>query len=107
MTEPRDLFTPRPPAPRPSIEERFRLWIATYPDVVDLMRRLALEALGRGKKRIGIAALFEVARWEIDIHAPESGVKLNNDFRALMSRHLAEIEPRLKDVFETRERRTA
>ena len=107
MAEPRDLFSPRQPAPRPSIEERFRAWIAAHPEVVDLMRTLALQAVAAGRRRIGIAALFERARWELDLNTHEGGAKLNNDLRAPMARHLMEIEPRLQAVFETRERRSA
>lgn len=106
MPDPLDLFTPRPQR-RPSIEERFRAWIAAHPEVVDLMRKLAIEAVGRGRTRIGIAALFERARWELDLNAPEGGAKLNNDLRSRMARHLMEIEPRLAGVFETRELRSA
>ena len=106
MTDSLDLFTPRPQR-RPSIEERFKVWIAAHPEVVDLMRKLAIEAVGRGRRRIGMAALFERARWELDLSAPEGGVKLNNDLRSRMARHLMEIEPCLAGVFELRELRSA
>lgn len=101
------LFDRPLPERRPSIEERFAKWKAAHPEAIELMRKLALEKVRAGAKRIGIAALFERARWDMDVPAWEGGVKLNNDLRSRLARHLMEIEPALKDVFEVRELRSA
>lgn len=107
MPDPLDLFTPRPQR-RPSIEERFLLFHAQHPEVFELLRALALEAVRAGRKRLGIAALWERMRWEYDLKAKDGdGFKGNNSFRALYARALMATEPMLAGVFELRERRTA
>jgi hypothetical protein len=107
VTDHLPLFDKPQPERRPSIEERFKLWRQAHPEAIELMRRLALEKVRAGAKRIGMAALFERARWDMDVNAYEGGVKLNNDLRSRLARHLMEIEPALAGVFEVRELRTA
>ena len=101
------LFANRPQRVGLSIEERFSRWREANPKAVELMRRLALEAVRSGRKRIGIAALVERARWEMDLSPTSEGWKWNNTYRALLSRWLMETTPELKDAFETRELRSA
>jgi hypothetical protein len=90
---------------KPTIDERWAEFERTNPRFYETVRRLALEKARRGAKRIGIGALFEVARWELDTGEGEDGYKANNDFRAVVSRLLMEREPELRGVFETRKRR--
>ena len=91
---------------RLTIDERWAAFNAVHPQLYRECRRLALEAVRRGRKRFGIAAVFEVARWNLALPDDEDGFKANNDFRAVVSRLLMEHEPELADVFEIRTRRT-
>ena len=67
---------------------------------------MALRLRERGRKRYGIATLFEVLRYRSDLTTTGSGgFKLNNDFRALYARRLMDNEPELVGFFSTRKRR--
>lgn len=92
--------------PRPSIEDRCAEFDRDHPEVYAELRRLALEAVGRGRRRLGIAQLVEVARWNLSTTArdDEDGYEVNNDFRAIWARRLMAEEPALRGVFETRDR---
>lgn len=91
----------QPPRKR-TIQERFDAFHAEHPQLYDECRRLSLEAVRRGRRRFGIAAVFEVARWYLALPDDEDGFKCNNDFRAIISRKLMAEEPELVGVFETR-----
>jgi hypothetical protein len=90
---------------RPTISERWEAFDAAHPYVYETIRRLALDAVREGRKRIGIGELWEVARWKLHVHAEENSYALNNDFRAVVSRLLMEREAELVGVFETRQRK--
>jgi hypothetical protein len=78
-----------------------------HPEVYEELRRLALEARRRGRTRMGIAALFEVLRWERSGIGHDAGdFKLNQNLRALYARHLMETVPELRGFFETRRLRS-
>lgn len=100
-----------PPAatlrPRPaSIVERCETFDRAHPEVYTELRRLALEAVRRGRRRLAIAQLVEVARWNLNTDARDAeGFKVNNTFRAVWARRLMADEPELAGVFETRDLR--
>jgi hypothetical protein len=76
------------------------------PWVYDKLRDMALRLKRSGRDSYGIAALFEVLRYEYAIQTKsDDGLKLNNNYRALYSRMLAQQEPELKDFFRMRLRR--
>lgn len=94
-----------------TIAERFAEWIADHPEVYAELRRLALEAVRAGRRKIGIKELYEVARWHLRLKAHDFGrdgksYALNNDYTAPMARLLMEREPELAGMFEIRERRS-
>ena len=66
--------------------------------------RLANRAKAAGRERIGIGMLYEVLRWETMV-GDLSGTtyKLNNNHRSRYARMIADREPGLADIFETRE----
>lgn len=78
-------------------------WV--YSDLVILTRDL----VNRGHRRVGIGMLFEVLRWQRMMSTQDnaSGFKLNNNYRSRYARLIMDNEPDLRDVFETRELRTA
>ena len=92
-----------------TIEEKFQRWIRDHPDVVEHFRRLALEWLHAGHDRCGIGMLAEKARWDAGVGGrDEDGFKVNNNYRALLARHLIATTPALPvDFFALRERRSA
>jgi len=85
-----------------SLAERFRAYHAAHPEVYAALVRLARQWVARtGQHRIGIAALYERARWELAIQTGESP-SLNNSFRAFYARLIMAQESDLADLFETR-----
>lgn len=93
---------------RKSIEERCSDFDREHPEVYAEIKRLALQALADGRKRIGIGFLAELARWNLTTGARDGkGYKLNNDFRAVWVRRLVVEEPQIASMFTTRERTAA
>lgn len=92
-----------------SIQESFEQFHAANPWVYEALRRLSMELVERGRKKIGIGMLFEVLRWQ---HArttvdATSEFKLNNNLRSRYARLLMDQEPDLAGVFEIRELKAA
>lgn len=86
-----------------TLEQQFEQFHAANPHVYAALRRLALDAAGRGR-RLGIAMLFEVLRWHYAMHTADAASewKLNNNYRAFYARLLMDQEPELRNYFETR-----
>lgn len=75
----------------------------THPEVYQLLVRFAREAKLKGRrKRYGIAAIFERARWHAQIEKADGEWKLNNNFRSYYARLIEQQEPDLKGFFEVR-----
>jgi hypothetical protein len=91
-----------------SNQERFDWFHANNPHVYRNLRALALAMkTKRGKKRVGIKMLYEVLRYQYDIHtAGEEEFKLNNNYTAYYARLLMAQEPDLAGLFEVREIRS-
>lgn len=88
------------------IERAFHGFHSENPWVYDRLRDMALQLKRTGRDSYGIAALFEVLRYEHAIQTKSrDGLKLNNNYRALYSRMLAQQEPELRDFFRMRLRR--
>lgn len=88
------------------IERKFNEFHANNPWVYDRLRDMALRLKRSGRTSYGIAALFEVLRYEYAIVTiSDDGLKLNNNYRALYSRMLAQREPELRTFFLMRQRR--
>jgi hypothetical protein len=95
------------PAPSPvDLQARFEAFHAENPHVYAVLVRLAREARAVGHERVGIATLFEVARWQISMSTSDPDFKLNNSFRSRYARLIMEQEPDLAGIFETRELRS-
>lgn len=88
------------------IERAFIKFDADNPWVYDRLRDMALQLKRSGRDSYGIAALFEVLRYEYALKTKsDDGLKLNNNYRALYSRRLAQQEPELREFFRMRLRR--
>jgi len=110
MTQQLDLFSSMDNAPKIeeqnlTIEERFQLFHDQNPHVANILAQRAFSLKRQGVRHWGIAALFEVLRYEFALKTQGDAFKLNNDFRALYSRMLMDEYPELEGFFETRARR--
>lgn len=85
-----------------TLAERWEAYDKAHPEVYEAIRQLAYDWKRRtGRDRLGIAALFEVARWQLSIQTGETP-SLNNSFRSFLARKLMREEPGLDGLFETR-----
>lgn len=85
-----------------TLAERFEAYDEAHPEVYRTLVKLAFEWKRRtGRHRLGIAALFERARWELSLQTGESP-SLNNDYRSFYARKLMRDEPSLTGMFELR-----
>jgi hypothetical protein len=70
--------------------------------VYEAFVRLAREAVGRGRTKIGIQMLFEVVRWEHFLRTEGDDFKLNNNWAAFYARLIMDQEEDLRDIFNLR-----
>lgn len=83
--------------------ERFERFHEANPHVYRTLCRLARQWVNRtGRRKVGIGALFERARWEISIETNDPDFKLNNNYRAYYARLIMATEPDLGELFELR-----
>lgn len=88
------------------IEREFLRFDADNPWIYTQLRHMALQLKRTGRDTYGIAALFEVLRYENAVRTiSDDGLKLNNNFRAMYARKLAQNEPELREFFKFRARR--
>lgn len=82
---------------------RFDDFHRANPDVYRTLVRLAREWVNStGRTKVGIGALYEVARWQIAIATSDPDFKLNNNFRAFFSRLIMAQESDLAGLFDLR-----
>ncbi len=90
---------------RKPLAERFADFHQAQPEVYAALVRLTRQAFDAGARRIGIAQLFEVLRWEwvlSTLPASNEAWKLNNDYKSRYSRLIMRDEPWAAGMFETR-----
>lgn len=92
-----------------SIQESFEQFHRDNPWVYEALRRLAVDLVRRGRKKVGIGMLFEVLRWQHTRETvdPNSEFKLNNNLRSRYARLLMDNEAELAGAFEVRELKAA
>jgi len=84
-------------------ETAFDRFHAENPRVYTTLVRLARQWVSRfGSHKVGIGALYEVARWEIALATSDADFKLNNNFRAYYSRLIMAQESDLDGLFDLR-----
>lgn len=88
-----------------TIQAAFEAFHERHPGVYMALRELALKAVRRGRRRIGIGMLWEVLRWNLWIDTGEEQM-LNNNYRSRYARMMMDLEPELAGVFELRELRS-
>jgi hypothetical protein len=82
----------------------FREFHAKNPKVYAAMVRLARQAKGRGRTKVGIELLANVVRWEMWMNTtdPNSDFKLNSNYKPFYARLIMQQEPDLVGFFDTR-----
>lgn len=89
------------------VEARFTDFDRRNPHVYRRLVELARNAVQRGHRRISIAMLFEVIRYEYHVttDAKDHGelFVLNNNYKPWYARKIMEREPELAGIFELRE----
>src|SRR5215469_13235406 len=75
---------------------------AANPQIYETLKRFALDAVRAGRTHLGIAMLYERARWYTMVETKDDTFKLNNTWRAYYARKLMTEVPELRDLFETR-----
>lgn len=89
--------------PPTTTAERFAEFHLKSPDVYHTLVALARQWVERtGRRRLGIATLYERARWEIAVTTSDPDFKLNNSYRAYYARLIMAREPDLQELFATR-----
>lgn len=88
-----------------TIEERFERFHADNPQVYHTLVRLARHVKERGRRRVGIRMLWERMRWELFLQTETNDFKLNDNYTSRYVRLIAEREPDLAELFETRKLR--
>jgi hypothetical protein len=87
------------------MELEFDAFHKKHPEVYAVLCRLARAQMERGRKHLGIGALYERCRFEFGMGDKASVPHLNNNHRAFYSRLMMEKEPDLAGVFEVRKQR--
>jgi hypothetical protein len=88
------------------IAASFATFHAANPWVYKRLRELALAMRRAGVEHYGIGGLYETLRYEASLTSKdEEGFKLNNNYRALYARMLAQDEPELEQFFKFRLRK--
>lgn len=73
------------------------------PHVYDRLQAMALDIKSKGQRKIGMAMLFEVLRWEFLMStASNEPFKLNNNYKAYYSRLLESSNAALEGMFTKR-----
>lgn len=82
---------------------KFEKFHADNPHVYDmLVSLLRTWVANTHRQKIGIAALFERARWEIAITTTDPNFKLNNNLKAYYARLIMKQEEDLAGIFDLR-----
>lgn len=84
-----------------SLDERYALWIAVNPHVLDAMEALAAQWLAR-RPRIGAKALAEVMRWRSGIETTSDPWRINNSYVSRLARDLLDRHPEWRGRIQTR-----
>ncbi len=87
----------------PTIQGRFEEYHRKHPEVYNELVRLARSLRDKGVERYGIAALFEVLRYDRAIStSDDAGWKLCNDYRSRYARLIESNESDLRGFFAVR-----
>ena len=92
-------------ARKEQLEAEYIRGINKCPQIKDLFYRFTHEAINSGRKNFGSGAIYERMRWETKVNPEYKSLgdfKLNNNFRAFLSRDFMNDFPEHKGFFRTR-----
>lgn len=84
------------------LQREFERFHRENPHVFDKLVELALFVYDSGKRRYGIAAIFERLRWISEFETVGDPYKLNNNHRAFYARMLHAETPEFAEMFSLR-----
>jgi len=89
-------------------QQNFEDFHRLNPHLYVRLARMAKDLVRAGRKRIGMAMLIEVVRWDYltTTDHGEHDFKINNNYQGRYARLLMENEPELAGLFELRKLRT-
>lgn len=90
-----------------TLGERYDLFIAENPQVLDVFESLAEQWLNAGHARCGMKAVAETARWQTGIRMGSGGWKVNNSFVSFIARDILARRPEWHGRIELRTQRAA
>jgi hypothetical protein len=92
-------------SPKLTLPEQFEAFHTRNPQVFDVLLRLAQEAIGRGRKRLSIKYLYELARMDDELVTDGKPFKLSNSYTAFYARRLIQETPELANYLQLRTQR--
>jgi hypothetical protein len=109
FAEMQPINVPKKSETKLTMQEQFEQFHTANPWVYDLIVSMARDLHERGRKKIGIAMLIEVMRWQYwrTTNDANSDFKINNNYKSRYARLVIEKNPDLSDMFELRELRSA
>lgn len=87
---------------KPDIAKQAEVYLAENPKIYALFKQFTWEMIMAGRRRIGARMVFERIRWETAVRGNDD-FKLNNNYVGFLVRQFQKENPRVADVFETRE----
>lgn len=87
------------------LKAEFEIYDRANPQVYELVKRFAYEAISAGYVAYGVATIWERIRWEITIHNRSNidgaDFKMPNNHRAYYARKFLDEHPQYPDFFRT------
>jgi hypothetical protein len=97
-----DLYPPPPRSGRAiSLYNEWRVYHEKNPRIYQLICKFAAEAIGRGKEEWGIAGIWELIRWQVDIETGDPDFKMPNNHCAYYARLWLLRHPNHPEFFRT------
>jgi hypothetical protein len=84
-------------------ERKFRKFHDTNPQVYELFKRFAFDAMNQGHHRLSSEMIINRIRWETKVVTTDYDYKINNDYKPFYSRLFIEQYPRHKAFFQCRQ----
>lgn len=88
-----------------SIREGFEAFHRENPHVYQAFEKQALEAIGRGRKKLSAKLIINWIRWNEYLRTSDKNFKINDICQAYYARLFVEKHPEHKGVFEMRKLR--
>jgi len=85
-----------------SAQEKFNEYDRANPQVYEMFKKLAMQVKRIGFKRFSAEMIVNQIRWKSAIKTKNDDFKINNNYKAFLSRKLMQEVPEMEGFFETR-----